>query len=225
MTEMRAIVLAAGEGLSLDGFNKALIRHPKTGERILEQYLRHLSTLRPGIEVTVVVGFRAIELLHRWPALRFVHNPNWRLTGNAYSLALALDDRPALVLSADFFLEEGVLARVLEGPADAVLCAHRGNRTLSATNLEVRADGSIAAVYQGAVRSDRDPEAPGIFKVTSPALVRAWKRRCLEYPNLFALQNLPLEAADPGVFAVDVGGLVLDEINTPQDYLNLMERP
>lgn len=222
MTDLRAIVLAAGEGLSLDGFNKALIRHPKTGERILDQYVRHLSALRPGIDITVVVGFRAIELLHRWPALRFVHNANWRLTGNAYSLGLALDERPALVLSADFFLEQDVLARVIEAPADAVLCAQRGNRTLSATNLQVRDDGSIAAVYQGAVRSDRDPEAPGIFKMSTPGLLRAWKRRCLEHPNLFALQNLPLD--EGRVFAVDLGALRLDEINTPQDYLNLMER-
>jgi choline kinase len=225
MTDLRAIVLAAGEGLSLDGFNKALVRHPKTGERILDQYLRILEELRPGIEVTVVVGFRAIELLHRWPRLRFVHNPNWRLTGNAYSLGLALDERPALVLSADFFLEPGVLARVLDGPPDVVACAHRGNRTLSATNLELRADGTIAAVYQGAVKSDRDPEAPGIFKVSTPASLREWKRRCLEHPNLFALQNLVLDTAEHPVRAVDVGGLVLDEINTPQDYLNLMERP
>jgi hypothetical protein len=93
---------------------------------------------------------------------------------------------------------------------------------MSATNLEVRADGSIVSVYQGAVRRDRDPEAPGIFKISTPTLLRAWKRRCLEYPNLFALQNLPLDEAK--VIAVDLGDLELVEINTAQDYLNLMER-
>jgi choline kinase len=214
------IVLAAGEGLQLDGFHKALIRHPRSGERVLEQYRR----LFPDREITVVVGFRAIEIMHRYPALKYVYNSNWRLTGNAYSLGLALDERPCIVLSADFFMDEGVVELLQGAPRNAVLAAHRGNRTMSALNLALRADGTIESVYQGAVRSDAHPEAPGLFKVESASLLRRWKQRCLEHSNLFALQNLPLDGqGDDQVFAAQLGGARLFEINTPLDYLNLME--
>lgn len=217
---MRAIILAAGEGLSLDGFNKALIRHPHTRERVLDQYLRLLQ----GIDVTVVVGYRAIEILHRYPQLHYVYNTNWRLTGNAYSLGLALDERPCLVLSADFFLDAQVIERVLSAPPNAVLAAQRPHRTASALNLEVGAEDVITSAYQGALRSDRDPEAPGIFKVSSPALLRAWRKECLEHSNKFALQCLSLAGqGEERVFAVDLGALPLHEINTPLDYLKLME--
>jgi choline kinase len=217
----RLIVLAAGEGLQLDGFNKALIRHPRSGERVIEQYARLFS----GHEITVVVGYRAIEIMHRYPALRYVYNSNWRLTGNAYSLGLALDDRPCIVLSADLFMDEALVERLRAAPGNAVLAADRGNRTKNALNLVLRADGSVEAVYQGAVQSDSHPEAPGVFKVQSASLLRRWKQRCLEHSNLFALQNLPLDGErDERVFAVQLGAARLDEVNTPLDYLNLMER-
>lgn len=221
MRAERAIVLAAGEGLQLDGFAKALLRHPGTGLRVLDHYVKILGE----VPITVVVGYRAIEILQAFPALDFCYNANWRLTGNAYSLGLALDDRPTLVLSADFFMDPQVIARLQDGPDNAVLSAARGNRTMSATNLVVDGAGFITEVYQGAVRSDRDPEAPGIFKVCDPALLRAWKRNCLESPSLFALRCLPLATEGPGrVAEVALGDLELSEINTPLDYLALMER-
>jgi choline kinase len=220
MRAERAIVLAAGEGLQLDGFAKALIRHPKTGERVLDHY----GDILAGLEITVVVGYRAIEILQAFPTLKFAYNANWRLTGNAYSLGLALDERPTLVLSADFFMAPEVIERMQAGPDNAVLSATRGNRTMSATNLVVADDGTITEVYQGAVKSDRDPEAPGIFKVCDRELLRTWKRNCIESPSLFSLRCLPLSAEGPGrVAAVGLGDLALSEINTPLDYLALME--
>lgn len=217
MKAERAIVLAAGEGLQLDGFAKALIRHPQTGERVLEHY----DEILEGLEITVVVGYRAIEILQAFPDLHYVYNANWRLTGNAYSLGLALDDRPTLVLSADFFMDPGVIGRLQDGPDNAVLSTTRGNRPMTATNLVVGDDGHITEVYQGAVKSDRDPEAPGLFKICDQAVLRAWKRACLDAPSMFALRCLPL---DGGIATVSLGELELSEINTPLDYLALMER-
>jgi hypothetical protein len=217
----RVIVLAAGEGFQLDGFNKLLMRHPATGEPVLEQYLR----LFDGLPMTVVVGYRAIEIMHRYPRLDYVYTADWRITHNSYSLALALDERPSYVLSSDFFLEAGVVEALREGPTSSVLAMHRENRTGSALNLELDDDGGLRSVYQGPLRSPRDPDAPGIFKVCSPRLLREWQRQCLENRSRFALLNLPLTGAgDERVYAVDPAPHRLDEVNTPLDYLNLAAR-
>lgn len=217
MKDLRVIVLAAGEGLQLDGFTKALIRHPETGEPVIEQYLR----LFAGHELTVVVGYRAIELMQRYPRLRYVYNHNWRLTGNAYSLALALDERPALVLSSDLFLADAIAERVLAGPRNLVLTRNRENRPQNGLNLQLSADGTVTRVYRGTPETPQDPEAPGIFKISDPTLLRLWKRNACDHGNLFALEALPLDRAP--LHTVDVGNDFFHEVNSPADYLALME--
>lgn len=217
MKNLRVIVLAAGEGLQLDGFTKALIRHPATGEPVIEQYLR----LFAGYELTMVVGYRAIELMHRYPRLHYVYNHNWRLTGNAYSLALALDERPALVLSSDLFMADAIARRLIEGPPNLVLTRQRENRPQNGLNLKLNRDGTLARVYRGTPESPHDPEAPGIFKISDPTLLRLWKRGASDHGNLFALETLPLDR-EP-LHTVDVGDDPFHEVNGPADYLALME--
>jgi choline kinase len=216
---MRVIVLAAGEGFQLDGFSKILLRHPSTGETILEQYRR----LFAGRELTVVVGFRAVAVMQEAPELRYVYNSRWRLTGNAYSLGLALDDRPTIVLSSDFFVSENLVRRLIDGPPDAVVAMQRDNRGAGALNLTLDDAARVTAVYQGPVRRDWDPEAPGLMKISSPGLLTAWRRACLEQPNSFAVQNLSLDGPAP-VRALVCPANEIDEINTPDDYLRLLER-
>ena len=75
----RAIILAAGRGHQLDGVNKVLIRHPKTGRTILDHAIEAFA----GKNVTVVVGFRAIQIMELYPQLDYVLNPEWAVTGNA----------------------------------------------------------------------------------------------------------------------------------------------
>jgi len=213
---MRVIVLAAGEGLQLDGFNKLLLRHPRTGERVIEQYRR----LFDGLPITVVVGYRAVKVMHRYPDLDYVYNPDWRVTSNSHSLALALDEQPCIVLSSDLFIAPEIVAALRAAGPDCVLTAPRENRTLSALSCVLDEDGRIREIYQGAVRSHRDPEAPGVFKISNPALLRSWRRRCFEQPNRFAGLNLPLDEAP--IAALDQGPYRLDEVNTAEDYLRLL---
>jgi len=72
---MRLIVLAAGQAFKLDNINKLLIRHPKTGETILQRYER----LFKNYEVTVVTGFKAIAIMSSFPNLNYIHNDQWRI--------------------------------------------------------------------------------------------------------------------------------------------------
>lgn len=218
-----AIVLAAGKSQQLDGVSKALIRHPASGRSILD----HAVEAFAGCRVTVVVGFRAIHIMQQHPQLHYVHNPDWALTNNAGSLGLALaelDEQPCYVVSGDIFFERALVQRLDEAAPDLALVSPRERRTPSAVHCVADAQGRIGETYQGPVRSIAHPESVGLFKLSSPPLLRAWQRRCLQHANLFAGQLLPCNEPGLPVVAEPLrAGESFDEINTPTDYLQLIE--
>lgn len=220
----RVILLAAGKSLQLDGVSKALIRHPKDGRSILD----HAVAAFAGKQISVVVGFRAIHIMQHFPQLHYVHNPDWALTNNAGSLGLALaelgTDEPCYVVSGDIFLDHALVERLDAAAPDLALVSPREKRTLSAIHCVTDAEGVIRETYQGPVRSMAHPESVGLFKLSSPTLLRAWQRRCTEHANLFAGQLLPCNDEAAPVAAVPLArGETFYEINTPVDYLQLIE--
>ncbi len=220
----RAIILAAGKSLQLDGVSKALIRHPRDGRSILS----HAVDAFAGKRITVVVGFRAIHIMQHFPQLHFVHNPDWALTNNAGSLGLALaelgNDEPCYVVSGDIFLDRTLIERLDSAAPDLALVSPREKRTLSAIHCVTDAQGQVLETYQGPVRSMAHPESVGLFKISSPALLRTWQRRCVEHANLFAGQLLPCaDEADPVHAEPLLRGESFYEVNTPADYLQLMD--
>ncbi len=214
----RAIILAAGKSFQLDGISKALIRHPQTGKTILDYAIEAFA----GKRITVVVGFRAIQIMQAYPQLDFVHNPDWALTNNAMSLGLALDDNPAYVVSGDIFLDRQLISRLDQAPADMVLTSDREKRSLSAIHCVLDEQAQVLETYQGPVRSMAHPESVGLFKVSSPEVLRAWRRRCVQHANLFAGQLLPCDSA--AITAVPLKDELYFEVNTPTDYLELIEK-
>ncbi len=215
---MKVIILAAGQGFELDGYNKILIRDPLTGERIMDHYIRIFK----GYDITVVVGYRAINIMNRYPAVRYIYNAQWRLANNSYSLALALDDEPCFVLSSDFIFDPRIVEVMEHAAPNCILTYHRENRILTSLNCAVAKDGRIKEMYQGEVRERTDPEAAGIYKITDRKILRDWKTRCLQHSNLFAGQNLDFITFP--IFSVDKGDMRFDEINTPLDYMELLKR-
>ncbi len=217
-TTGRAIVLAAGRSSQLDGVNKVLVRHPATGKTVLDYAIEAFA----GARVTVVVGFRAVQIMQEYPQLHFVHNPDWALTNNAMSLALALTDEPTYVVSGDIFVGRELITRLDEAPADLVLTSDREKRSLSAVHCVVDDIGRVTETYQGRVRDMAHPEAVGLFKMSSAAGLREWQQRCLKHANLFAGQVMPCDVAE--VHAEPLGDELYYEVNTPTDYLELIER-
>lgn len=217
------IILAAGKSLQLDGISKALIRHPRSGRTILDHAIEAFA----GKRITVVVGFRAIHIMQHYPQLHFVHNPDWALTNNAMSLGLALadaPDTPTYVVSGDIFLERRLVQRLDRAGPNLVLTSDREKRSLSAIHcvLGQGDDGQhIVETYQGPVRSMAHPESVGLFKASSTQLLRTWQRRCIEHANLFAGQLLPCDG--DAVSAEPLRGELFYEVNTPSDYLQLIE--
>lgn len=212
----QVIILAAGKSLQLDGINKALLRHPVTGKTILDYAIEAFA----GKKITVVVGFRAIQIMQAYPQVNFVYNPDWALTNNAMSLALALNEQPTYVLSGDIFLASELIRRLDKQVDDLVLTSAREKRSLTAIHCVLGLSQQVTETYQGPVRNMSHPESVGLFKISSPAVLREWQRRCFVHANLFAGQLLP---CDLGVIeAVELRDEFYFEINTPTDYMQLI---
>ena len=87
------ILLAAGHSIGADGIIKCLIKHPVTRKNILETAREIFS----DFNIRVVVGYRALEIISEYPEFSYVVNNEWSFTGNAYSLASAIQSNRALV--------------------------------------------------------------------------------------------------------------------------------
>ncbi len=217
MKPCRAIILAAGKGFQLDGVNKILIRHPRTGRTILDHALDAFA----GKRVTVVVGFRAIQIMEAYPALDYVINADWSLTNNAMSLGLALSEEPCYVVSGDIFFNHDLIEELDISHDNLVLTDGREYRALTAIHCVTEADNTVVETYQGPMRDINHPEAIGLFKITHESTLHEWRRLSLRHGNLFAGQTLPL--AHIPVKAHAVGSHLFCEINTPVDYLRLIQ--
>lgn len=213
----QVIVLAAGRGSQADGMAKCLIRHPADRGTVLD----HVATAFEGRRIIVAVGFRAIQVMDHYPEFDFVINENWSDTNNAMSLGLALEDRPTYVVPGDVFLD-GSLVEYLDGLGpDVALVSNLENRIPTAINAVLRADGTIASSYQGAIQDVEHPELLGTFKISTPEVLLEWRRRCVRNSNWFAGMALPFDLAP--VMPAAVGSHVYDEVNTPADYWRLIQ--
>lgn len=212
----RVIVLAAGRSMQLDGMSKVLVRHPGDGRTVLDYVIDAFACKR----ITVVVGYRSVEIMQAYPQLDFVFNPEWALTNNAMSLGLALDDSPCYVVSGDIFVGPELISRLDgEGP-DIVLTKNRERRSLSAIHCVLDRDGHVVETYQGPLRDVAHPESVGLFKLSTPTALRAWRKRCIRHANLFVGQLLPCDELP--ILAVPLRDETFFEINTPTDYLELL---
>jgi len=214
---MRVIVLAAGQGYQLGGYNKLLLKHPVFGKRIIDQFIDMFS----NDSLTFVVGYRAIEVIQEYPQMNFVYNPDWQITNNAYSLSLAIDDTPSVVISGDLFIDLSIKEYIYNSPDNCVFTQFKENRQLSALNCIVR-DNMVKELYQGSIRSVDDPEAVGIYKIFDKSLLRQWKNNCVSFGNLFVGQNLQFDLIP--IYSQEIENGLVAEINTVFDYLNLINQ-
>jgi choline kinase len=209
------IILAAGQGFKLDGINKLLVRDPISRKTILQQYI----DLFPQYEITVVTGFKAVAIMSLYPQMNYVYNPHWRITGNSYSLSLALDDRPTIVISSDLIFDESLASTINNAPENVVFVHQPENKAMN--TVRCKSEGQL--VKEMYIGEDHDNSvSTGIFKISSPKILKEWKRSCNNNRNTFAGVNLPLTFQP--IHTVDIGSLFFHEINTPLDYLNLIKR-
>jgi choline kinase len=211
---MRLIILAAGQGFKLDGFNKILLKDPKTRKTILDYYIEYFSDHK----ITMVVGYKSITIMNEYPQIEYIFNEEWRLKGNSHSLALALNEEPCIVLPSDLFFDKNLAELIKKAPKNMGLVDNTENRSSQALNCHVE-NKKIKNIYGGKPKMN-DPELMGVFKVTNKEILRKWKRNCLKFDNIFIGKNLPIKEFD--IYAVEKREHLLYEINTPSDYINFI---
>lgn len=214
---MRAIVLAAGQGYKLDGFNKLLIVDPKDEKTIIDKLIDAFG----AENLKVVLGFRAINVMNRYPNLNYVFNNEWNVTNNSYSLALAIDNEPCYVLSGDLIIQPEFLELLKKSDKNIVVTRNREQRTSTAINTICDTEGNVQEFYQGKLKNHDDRESMGIFKIMDTELLRQWRQNCFDKPNNFIAQNLPLNSGKKIIELISDDYKIF-EIDTPIDYLNLI---
>jgi choline kinase len=211
------IILAAGKANELDGLNKVLIKNPVTGLSILE----HLILAFSGKKVTVVVGYRGVQIMQSYPKLNYVINHDWAISSNAMSLGLALTDEPTYVVSGDMIFDKELIDQLDRLGNNVALTERRENRTLSAVHCVLNEDDDIVETYQGEVRDVNNPEAIGLFKISDTEVLKKWKSTSIKHGNLFVGQTLPCSIGR--IKSVLLNDHSFIEINTTDDYLRLLE--
>lgn len=215
---MRLIILAAGQGYKLDNFNKILIKDPVTGKTLLERYLQLFSQY----EITIVLGYKAIEVMNQFPSnlfpINYIYNHEWKTTKNSSSLALALDDKPCVIISGDLFFDEKMVELISKG-TDTIFVHKQQNKT---TDIRCKCDKNdrVTSIYWSK-EYDNDYETLGIFKIMTPKILKEWKNNCIKNKDKFVAQNLPYTKFPFHI--IDKKDIFFHEINTHQDYIRLME--
>jgi hypothetical protein len=113
-----------------------------------------------------------------------------------------------------------MVALIEDAPGDAVFVRRSENKQVDSVRCRA-ASGVVRELYVGEPRDPSDTETIGIYKASTPRVLREWKRACAENRGVFAGVNLPLEVTD--IAEVDMGAVMFHEVNDVLDFLNLIE--
>jgi hypothetical protein len=209
------LILSAGRGIGLDGFHKLNLVAPSTGETILARYLRQLSAA-----VTVVVGYRAPEMMAQHPSLNYVYNHSWFETGSAFSAGMGLSKAPVIVVPSDLFLDEAAAKGVSTATGNVIFASSTENRPQNSVNIEMDGD-TVVDIYTGPKRHGGDPEFKGIVRIEDLDLLEALVKTCEANPAAPFSDCLNLHRQS--FRAVVLDGEVT-EINAVAEYVEFFNR-
>jgi choline kinase len=168
---MQAVILAAGIGSRLGcPFPKSLSELPN-GERILGRQIRLLK--EAGLRtIHVVVGFKMTLLMEHFPDVFYCYNPAYYLTNTSKSLlcALRLLDDDVVWLNGDVVFEPAVLAEVLAGPDENLVCVDKKRCGVEEVKYALDPSGRIREISK--IVAEPQGEAVGINVVRRASLPR-----------------------------------------------------
>ncbi|MGH9396844.1 MAG: aminotransferase class V-fold PLP-dependent enzyme [Terriglobia bacterium] len=231
--QIKAIVLAAGEGRSLYPLTKD---RPKAmlsigGQPLLERLAKQLRGC--GVtEMVVIAGYEqakvlsALQRIQRSAGMKFsvIHNTRYSLTNTLYSLSLARNaaaGHSALIIDGDLIVEDEVIARMVAAPEDAVL-AIDSRRVMGQEEVKVDLDKNQRVVALGkdvvgtaesvGLSKFSAPVADGLFQVCAQILDEGCETEYYET----AISRLLKEGQEIGT--IDMEGCKWTEIDFLTDF-------
>lgn len=205
---MQAIILAAGIGKRLGNLTEGL---PKCflnigGKTIIDRQLEALK----GMDVIVVVGYKADLIKSKYPQLKFVINPDYLATNTIHSLGLALNGKDTLVLNGDVVFDRNII-KLLDMPS----CAAVEYKNVHPEEIQVLLKGKDDIVRIGK-NINGQGEAVGIYRFSGKFCAKLKDQIAKMDRNLYyedAIDKiLPLDFR-----AVDIGDLAAKEIDFKED--------
>ena len=155
---MKAIILAAGFGRRMRPLtnerHKTLL--PIAGTTILNRLLTSLREC--GVSnICIVTGYRSEELIRAaregYPDLtfEFVHNPQYEVTNNVFSMALCLEaisvDEDILLIESDLIVDPRVMAQIVETRYENAALVDHYHPGLDGTVVSLGPEDAITQVY------------------------------------------------------------------------------
>jgi choline kinase len=237
----KCVVLAAGASTRLrpltDAMPKCLLN--VGGKTILERIIGNI--LAAGIrEIALVVGYRS-EMIREFvkqhfpkQRMRFIFNPDYASTNNAYSLSLArrfLEGRNGeigqrlLLLDSDILFSNKLLPQFLREEAQNKIAVRiSGEHNVEEIQVEINVDGNIDFIGKKPVLLSALAESIGIELFSAGAaatLFAVLERRVREGMGISEFYEASFqEMINEGVIlkAVDVSAFPAIEIDTPEDF-------
>ena len=214
-----AQVVILGAGRSVRGASPSAMVDIAERGRVLDWLLDAFAVL-DAAEVAFVAGFRAEDVVDRYPQLRVVINRAWAETGPVESLGLvALDPlRDAFVCYSDIVFRRRAVEALTSAPVGAAIAVDtrwrgrydgRSPRDLERAEKVRIANGQVTAIGAAVPVEDADAEFAGVLRLSPHAVAAAL--RALARGSLAPTATLPelveeIRAAGVEVHAVDLMG-------------------
>jgi len=237
----KCVLLAAGASTRLrpltDAMPKCLLNIG--GKTIIERIIENI--LAAGIrEIAIVVGYRS-EMIREFvkqhfpkQRMRFIFNPDYASTNNAYSLSLArrfLEGRNGeigqrlLLLDSDILFSNKLLPQFLRVEAQNKIAVRiSGEHNVEEIQVEINSYGNIDFIGKKPVLRSAPAESIGIELFSAEAaatLFAVLERRVREGMGISEFYEATFqEMINEGVIlkAVDVSAFPAMEIDTPEDF-------
>lgn len=213
-SDSKLLILSAGRGVGLDGFHKLKLVSAQTNETILQRYIRQLSA-----NITIVVGYRAPEIMAENPGLTYRYNYNWFETGSAFSAHLGLSTVPVIIVPSDLFICDVAAQQIMQAEDNVIFTLDTENRGVNAINVSENG-GFVSDMYLGPKRSGADDEFCGIVRIKDLDLLSAISQEC-EKNSSAAFSDCVATHKDK-FRVIQLQGSVR-EINTVEDYVSYFE--
>jgi choline kinase len=207
---MQAIILAAGIGKRLGSFTEGL---PKcllevNGKKIIDRQLEALK----GMDVIMVVGFKADLLKSLYPHLKFVYNPDFATTNTIHSLGLALNGKDTYLLNGDVVFDKKIIA-LMEKPNCAAV-EFKNNVVPEEIQVILDKNGQISRIGKNI---NGQGEGIGIYRF-SGSFCNKLKAQIIKMDKTLYYEDAIDKILPLDFFPADIKELKAKEIDFKEDY-------